>query len=621
MLSYNHFYEEAAPDHSCHCQPDPDAAIQQAPATANPIFIHDPRLSNKGPCQNNLHPLPLPRLHRNPPLPTNTTLPRFSVVYLLHATPAKPSLKMPVSSESATSLHVPLLHPRPATPLAQSLRSPARADRSRGTDQATPFRRLELLSLNRDVLKTISDFCDPGDALQLAMTCKDAYELAMPRVLSDVSIGDPGDDDGPDRLEKFCRFMLADPARRIRHLRALRLLDFAFARVHSVPGGRERVEADFSSADVLAALLLRADNLRIIYIRDAEPLFQSHPAVYEALSQLKLLKEVSLYYIGNSTLKAISQLRSTPAVVENGLWKDGPRPQGDITPFGPFVDSLKHLKLWECGCMLESIIDAFIWPNLHTLEIGGRIAKISELARAFPNLRRLTFYLEFSVKQETGPAVCWPELDYLETSAPIAAFPSPVRRLQLQYPIGASRGGGSHNSSDLKTLPLMERANPVVLSCTLSDAVPVTMLERMKSSMPSLRYLELLYTDGPCGRYAVQWHGFEDWARRNIDILRTTAIVGLLIGYGGVGESSSDVQSRKGRYLSLALMLAAGIRSLQYVGVGVQDATGGMYAYEATWYRVSSRPADADATPVLETLSPAEGERVREALQDTPREA
>ncbi|KAI0365973.1 hypothetical protein BV20DRAFT_913379, partial [Pilatotrama ljubarskyi] len=330
--------------------------------------------------------------------------------------------------------------------------------------------------------------------LQLAMTCREAYDLAMPRVLSDVSIGDPGDDDGPERLEKFCRFMLADPHRRVRHLRALRLLEGAFARAHLV-SGRERFEADFSSADVLATLLLRADNLRIIHIRDAEPLFQSHPAVYEALSQLTSLKEVSLYYIGNSTLKAISQLRSTPAVVENGLWKDGPRPQGDITPFGPFVDSLKHLKLWECGCMLESIIDRHVWPNLHTLEIGGRIAKISELARAFPNLRRLTFYREFSVKQETGPAVCWPELDYLETSAPITAFPSPVRRLQLQYSIGATRGGsGSHNSSDLKTALFMERANPVVLSCTLSDAVPVTMLERMKSSMPSLRYLELVYT-------------------------------------------------------------------------------------------------------------------------------
>ncbi|KAI0826979.1 hypothetical protein BC628DRAFT_186587 [Trametes gibbosa] len=301
------------------------------------------------------------------------------------------------------------------------------------------------------------------------MTCKDAYDLAMPRVLADVSIGDPSHDDGPDRLVKFCRFMLADPRRRIRHLRALRLLEGAFARVHCVRS-IERLEADFSPADVLADLFLQADNLRVVQIRDAEPLFQSHPAVYEALAQLPYLKELSLYYIGNSSLKAMSQLRSTPTIIENGLWKDGPRPQGDITPFGPFVESMRHLKLWECGCMLESIIDRHVWANLHTLQIGGRIAKISELAHAFPNLRRLTFFLEFSVKPETGPVTCWPELDYLETSAPIPSFPSPARRLQLQYPIGATPG--SHNSSDLKTLPLMERANPVVLSCSVGSCPP-----------------------------------------------------------------------------------------------------------------------------------------------------
>ncbi|KAI0777538.1 hypothetical protein BD413DRAFT_467910 [Trametes elegans] len=374
---------------------------------------------------------------------------------------------------------------------------------------ALPPRRLKFLNLNRDVLKSISDFCAPADALQLALTCKDAYELAMPRVLSDITIGDPIMDDGPDRLRKFCDFMLADPRRRVRHLRALRLLEGAFARVHDV-GGRERLDADFSPATVLARLLLQADNLRIIQIRDAEPLFQSDPAVYEALAKLTSLREVSLYYIGNSTLKALSQLRSTPAVIENGLWKDGPRPQGDITPFGPFVSSMRHLKLWECGCMLESVIDRHTWPNLHTLEIGGRIAKISELAHAFPSLRRLTFYLEFSVKPETGPAPCWPELDYLGTSAPIPSFPSPVRRLQLQYPIGATPG--SPNSSDLKTLPLMERANPTVLACTISESVSDMMLERMKLSMPSLRYLELVYTDRTCGRNNVPWHAFQEWS-------------------------------------------------------------------------------------------------------------
>ncbi|KAH9849638.1 hypothetical protein C2E23DRAFT_888121 [Lenzites betulinus] len=600
MLGCNRLYEleDSGPDQACQRQPDPDAP-------PNAIFS-----SHKGSGLNlNLHLAP-----RIPPAaPAQPAV--LNVFYFLHAGPYAAPVKMPVTSE--LTLPVPVLPPVPSSSLAPAHPLIARADRSRLYDHLLPLRRLEFLTLNRDVLKTISDFCAPGDAIQLAMTCKDAYELAMPRVLADVSIGDPAYGDGPDRLLKFCQFMLADPRRRIRHLRALRLLEGAFARVLYVRS-IERLEADFSPADVLADLLLQADNLRVVQIRDAEPLFQSHPAVYEALAQLSYLKELSLYYIGNSSLKAMSQLRSTPSIIENGLWKDGPRPQGDITPFGPFVESMRHLKLWECGCMLESIIDRHVWANLHTLEIGGRIAKISELAHAFPNLRRLTFYLEFSVKPETGPVTCWPELDYLETSAPIPSFPSPARRLQLQYPVGATPG--SHNSSDLKTLPLMERANPVVLSCTVSDAVPLTMLERMKGAMPSMRYLELVYTDA-YGRAGVHWSAFREWAERNIYILRTTAISGLCIAYTGADDSSSVSETRQERYLSLARTLAKEITSLQYVAVGVQKADVGMYAFDSTWYQVSDRPADEDEDElVLERLPSVEADRVREMLQATRRE-
>ncbi|KAI0646183.1 hypothetical protein C8Q79DRAFT_961367 [Trametes meyenii] len=605
VVGLKSFYEETGPDHSCQRQPDPDGGA----ATA--IFKHDSRLSLSTNFKSGLalQLVPHPRLSLPPP-------PAYiNLVYFLHPTPhAHPAfLKMPVSSESP--LHGPyhlrpqLPHPSPSIHL--------RPERPRVLEISSLRGRLQLLSLNPDVLRIIGDFCAPLDALQFAMTCRTAYDLSMPRVLSDVSIGDPGEDDGPTRLEKFCRFMLAKPRRRIRHMRALRLLEGAFARVENVRG-RDRLEADFSSADVLAKLLHQADNLRVIHIRDAEPLFQFNPAVYEALAHLTALKEVSLYYIGNSTLKAISQMRSRPAIIENGLWKDGPRPQGDVTPFGPFVESMKHLKLWECGCMLESIIDRHVWPHLHTLEIGGRIAKISELAHAFPSLRRLTFHLEFSVKPETGPAACWSELDYFETSAPIPSFPSPARRLKLQYPIGMT--SGSHNASDLKTLQLIERTNPVVLSCTVSDAIPATMLERMKGSMPSLRYLELVQSS----RLAVPWHAFQRWTEHHIDILRTSSIVGLCIAYVGADvlhEEPAELEARRRRHASLARTLATEIGSLEYIGVGVQDATGGMYALDCSWYRVSSRPADGKGAPALEALGSFDGERIRQTLQDTPREA
>ncbi|TBU39250.1 hypothetical protein BD309DRAFT_993897 [Dichomitus squalens] len=275
-----------------------------------------------------------------------------------------------------------------------------------------------------------------------------AYGFTMPHIVSDVSISDPG---------KFCQFMLNNPEF-AKALRALHLLDGAFACPAS-SSGRSGWSADFSPASLLTKVLSTALNLHILHIRSTEPLFQSHPAVYDTVTKL-------------DWLKTISQLQ--------GKLQDGPRPQGDVTWFGRYIESLWHIQLWE---------------YVHMLDIGGCIAKISALARTFPNLRRLAFHIEFSIKQETGLVVCWPELDYLQMSVPIPLFPSCVRRLQLQNPISTR----SESQNDLKTLPLMEKTNLVVLSITLSHIVLEVFLRRMKSSMLSLRYLEMV------------WQTFEDW--------------------------------------------------------------------------------------------------------------
>lgn len=46
-----------------------------------------------------------------------------------------------------------------------------------------------LLSLNYDILASILPLISPHDAAQLALTCRAAYALALPRFLSDVSLG------------------------------------------------------------------------------------------------------------------------------------------------------------------------------------------------------------------------------------------------------------------------------------------------------------------------------------------------------------------------------------------------------------------------------------------------
>ena len=62
-----------------------------------------------------------------------------------------------------------------------------------------------LLELNHDVLGTIVSFVPPKDAMQLALTCHDAFSVAMPRFLSEVVLGGSCTLDGPEQITLFCK--------------------------------------------------------------------------------------------------------------------------------------------------------------------------------------------------------------------------------------------------------------------------------------------------------------------------------------------------------------------------------------------------------------------------------
>ena len=62
-----------------------------------------------------------------------------------------------------------------------------------------------LLDLNRDVLGTVVSFVPPKDAMQLALTCRSAFAVAMPRFLSEVVLGGTSRMDGPEQITLFCK--------------------------------------------------------------------------------------------------------------------------------------------------------------------------------------------------------------------------------------------------------------------------------------------------------------------------------------------------------------------------------------------------------------------------------
>ena len=64
------------------------------------------------------------------------------------------------------------------------------------------------IHLNSDVLNIILSLLSPSDADKLARTCRAAYRYAIPRILSDVTLGLGFHRKPKSQLASFCHFVL-----------------------------------------------------------------------------------------------------------------------------------------------------------------------------------------------------------------------------------------------------------------------------------------------------------------------------------------------------------------------------------------------------------------------------
>lgn len=82
---------------------------------------------------------------------------------------------------------------------------------------------MSLQTVNQDVIAIVLSYLEPKQALPLATTCRSLHVPATQRLLSEYSatFSDSGNDDGTDRLLKFCEYMLACPQRRLPCLKVL----------------------------------------------------------------------------------------------------------------------------------------------------------------------------------------------------------------------------------------------------------------------------------------------------------------------------------------------------------------------------------------------------------------
>ena len=105
--------------------------------------------------------------------------------------------------------------------------------------------------------------------------------------------------------------------------------------------------------------------------------------------------------------------------------------------------------------------------------------------------------------------------------------------------------------------------------------------------------------------------------------MRSTSIVGLGIAYSGAAGSSnpddaSVADASRRRLTHVARVLARAVPTLAYIAVGrhEHEKDVGMYDVDCLWFEVAGRTGEE---PALALLTAAEGERMRERLQDTPR--
>ncbi|KAH9918686.1 uncharacterized protein B0H18DRAFT_957844 [Fomitopsis serialis] len=464
------------------------------------------------------------------------------------------------------------------------------------------FSPVRLLDLNHDVLDTIVSFVAPADAMQLALTCRDAYDAAMPRFLSEVVLGGPSVMDGPEQITLFCRYMLADPHNRIRHLRVLEIKEGAFVSSEGEDRSGAWV-ADFSCAAILADMLRKATNLRKITIRDLEPLLQHQPAVAEAMSHLSRLRDLSFYLVGKCTLEMLKNTTCHPYRLEFGMWKDGPRVAGDTAAFDEYAPSLHTVNLWQVACLLESFGPEYVGEGVRVLGL-------------VPNVRTITFAPECSVEEE-APTANWTSLDHVDTSAPLPFFSCTVRRLDLRYVLGVVQTRLSRAQVVDRTVKLLTQTKPVVLSCKIREEPGDTIVERLVPVISQVRFLEVAYTppEPVAGNHDMfpPLQNVNDWTGEFFRRFEKVPLVGLSFAY------CTDPVCFGRPVQETARLAAVHIPTLQFISIGVVPRREGLPVPTRLYFRVQMRGKAQE--PLLEQLESGPGKRIRDELRTFARTA
>ncbi|KAI0701629.1 hypothetical protein C8Q76DRAFT_771755 [Earliella scabrosa] len=268
------------------------------------------------------------------------------------------------------------------------------------------------------------------------------------------------------------------------------------------------------------------------------------------------------------------------------------------------AQNLQKVTLWGSDALFTACPDFALGSSssIHTLVLGGDIAPIPALAKAFPHIRSLEFVAgggacvpEWAfVAPEADPEALGPwrkTLERVDAGFPILPLACPVRRVDLRNPIV------SDLDSIITAHTFLSETRPVVLSASMSaTALPEHIGTMLYSTGPNLRYLDLVGDRCEDLQDGLDWMNnvaqglplIPNVSLRGISLSVTLAMVSTIMTPKGQPAAPAPVPTapkQTADLSALARLIAESAPSLQFVAIDLSAAKDASDA-ERAWFRV-----------------------------------
>ncbi|KZT02396.1 uncharacterized protein LAESUDRAFT_406101 [Laetiporus sulphureus 93-53] len=467
---------------------------------------------------------------------------------------------------------------------------------------------MNLFTLNDDVWEVLMSYLGRWDALHLALTCRAAYKLALPRFLLEIVLAQPG------QAMRFCAFITAKASERAPCLKRFTLLNFSDS--WAKPGN----EVLTAIARVIS-LAINIHALSIISTRTVnwiDDLLDACPALADAIAGLHGLDDIRFQDCSVRTLAIMSRMHSRPRTVNlfitcktdpNGIDFFGPFTRGKDRFLHNLTNSLVTLEIDRYPSLIEELEPDTVWPAVRRLALSGDVHDLPLISRAFPHIRHL--HISENLGLHVGSSLtAWSNLDdaFFDNPVPLT---SEVRRLEISCDLNDK----TNISLEYPTVQMVRNASPVVLSCRPNSSF----LNTLAASAPSIRFLRLFTSIIRVRLHEIDETDIKYYIDNKIPSLRTLALKGLALVPGWMSDLEEPNLSEH------AAKIAKINPTLEYVALGPSletDDTFPMTIYgfdyvRFTWFRVVRR--FENDLPMLRRLTDTEGKKVHAALLDTPR--